>query len=324
MILIIGATGKIGRETTRLLADSGAPLRALVRNPGGAEGISGLGVEMITGDLGDTASLAQAMKGVERVLLVSAQDLRQAELQGNAVEAAVRSGVGHIVKVSGIAPSISPGGPAEIGRQHWQTEHQIEQTGVPFTFLRPGFFMQNLLDTAAPMVARTGVLAAPMGTALIAMVDARDIAASAAAVLSSDDHYNRVYDITGPRAFSYAQLAAVLTDATGRSVRFIDTPPAMAELALRRQGHPDWYVHHLTEMAQLFRAGAGAAVSTSVQALTDRPPRSIEEFAREYVESFTGDAPSWLSYAARMGIGAIARAASVARSPVNLARRRPP
>ncbi len=315
MILVIGATGKIGGETTRLLTASGAPVRALVRNPAKAEGLSNMGAELVTGDLGDAASLDRAMTGVERVLLVSAQDLRQAELQGNAVEAAVRGGVGHIVKVSGIAPSISPGGPAEIGRQHWQTEHQIEQTGVPFTFLRPGFFMQNLLDTAAPMVARTGVLAAPMGSALIAMVDARDIAASAAAVLTGDDHYQRVYDITGPRAFSYDQLAAVLTDVTGRPVRFIDTPPAMTELALRRQGRPDWYVHHLIEMAQMFRAGAGAAVSTSVMTLTGRPPRSIEEFAGEHVEQFRQSDNSWLKHAAaRVGIGAIARAASVART----------
>ena len=313
MILVIGATGKIGGETARLLVQSGAPVRALVRNPAKAEGLSHLGVELATGDLGDTASLDQAMKGADRVLLVSAQDLRQAELQGNAVEAAVRNGVGHIVKVSGIAPSMSPGGPAEIGRQHWQTEHQIEQTGVPFTFLRPGFFMQNLLETAAPLVARTGVLAAPMGSALIAMVDARDIAASAAAALTGVAHHNRVYDITGPRAFSYAQLAAVLTEATGRPVHFIDTPPAMTELALRRQGHPDWYIHHLTEMAQLFRAGAGAAVSTSVQALTGRAPRSIEEFAREYVEHFSPAGPSWRMHAARVGIGAVARAACVVR-----------
>ncbi|WP_418005102.1 SDR family oxidoreductase [Mycobacterium sp. PDNC021] len=315
MILVIGATGKIGGETSRLLTASGAPVRALVRNPAKAEGLSNMGAELVTGDLGDAASLDRAMTGVERVLLVSAQDLRQAELQGNAVEAAVRGGVGHIVKVSGIAPSISPGGPAEIGRQHWQTEHQIEQTGVPFTFLRPGFFMQNLLDTAAPMVARTGVLAAPMGSALIAMVDARDIAASAAAVLTGDDHYQRVYDITGPRAFAYDQLAAVLTDATGRPVRFIDTPPAMTELALRRQGHPDWYIHHLIEMARMFRAGAGAAVSTSVMTLTGRPPRSIEEFTLEHVEQFNQSDNSWLKHAAaRVGIGAITRAASVVRA----------
>ncbi|NMN99419.1 SDR family oxidoreductase [Antrihabitans stalactiti] len=286
MILVIGATGKIGGEVARQLVTAGSSVRALVRDPSKAVALADLGVELATGDLGDAASLDKAMHGVDRVFLLSVQDLRQAELQGNAVDAAVRAEVGHIVKVSGIAPSVSPGGPAEIGRQHWQTEHRIEATGVPFTFLRPGFFMQNLLETAAPMVAKLGLLAAPMNGAPIAMVDARDIAAVAVAALTSDDHYDRVYDVTGPRAFGYSELAAVLTGATGRRVRYLDTPPRLAAKALRRQGQPDWKVEHLVEMAELFRAGAGATVSTTVRDLTGHAPRTIESFAAEHASAF--------------------------------------
>lgn len=286
MILVIGATGRIGGEAARQLTESGEHVRALVRNPDSATTLAALGVEIVAGDLADPDSLDDAAKGVERVLIVSGQDLRQAELQGNAVQAAVRNGIRHIVKVSGIAPSVSPGGPALIGRQHWQTEHEIEATGIPFTFLRPGFFMQNLLVTAAPMVARTGLLAAPMGSALISMVDVRDIAAAATAVLTNDQHANRVYDITGPRAFSYRQLAGLLGTAAGRKVRYLDLPPALAATALRRQGNPDWYVHHLDEMARMFRAGAGAMVSSSVEDLTGHGPRSIEDFAAEHAAAF--------------------------------------
>ena len=286
MILVIGATGKIGREVTRQLVEAGSPLRALVRDPSRATTLAGQGVELVTGDLGDGASLDQAMQGVDRVFLVSVQDLRQAELQGNAVDAALRANVGHIVKVSGIAPSVSPGGPAEIGRQHWQTEHRIEQTGVPFTFLRPGFFMQNLLETAAPMVSKLGLLAAPMGGTPIAMVDARDIAAVAVAVLTGENHHDRVYDVTGPRAFSYEELASVLATATDQRVRYVNTPPALAVKALRRQGKPDWHVEHLAEMANLFRAGAGAMVSTTVRDLTGQAPRTIEAFSAEHASSF--------------------------------------
>ncbi|MBJ8348309.1 SDR family oxidoreductase [Antrihabitans sp. YC2-6] len=315
MILVIGATGKIGGEVARLLTDSGKPLRALVRTPSKAGALTDLGVELAAGDLADSGSLDRAMQGVDRLFLVSVQDLRQAELQGNAVDAAVRNGVGHIVKVSGIAASISPGGPAEIGRQHWHTEHRIEETGVPFTFLRPGFFMQNLLATAAPMVARVGLLAAPMDGALIAMVDARDIAAAAAAVLTDDTHHDRVYDITGPRAFDYAQLAAVLADATEQHVRYVGTPPIMAAKVIRRQGHPDWYIQHLAEMAEMFRAGAGATVSSAVEDLTGRPPRSIESFAHEYAAMFRqGRAAPLVHTVARAGIGIASRAATFVRA----------
>ncbi|TXS44066.1 SDR family oxidoreductase [Streptomyces sp. uw30] len=315
MILVIGATGKIGGEVARLLVTAGSPVRALVRDPSKAVALADQGVELSVGDLGDAASLDRAMRGVDRVFLVSAQDLRQAELQGNAVDAAFRAKVGHIVKVSGIAPSVSPGGPAEIGRQHWRTEHRIEETGVPFTFLRPGFFMQNLLETAAPTVSKLGLLAAPMDAAPIAMVDARDIAAVAAAVLTGDHHHDRVYDITGPRAFGYGELATVLADATGQRVRYVNTPPGLAANVLRRQGKPDWYVEHLVEMAELFRAGAGATVSTSVRDLTGRPPRTIESFAAEHANSFTQDGVSpFLHHAARFGLTLAGRAASLSRA----------
>ncbi|WP_433191882.1 SDR family oxidoreductase [Nocardia sp. CA-107356] len=315
MILVIGATGRIGGEVARLLVSAGSPVRALIRDRSKATALADQGVELATGDLGDAASLDQAMQGVDRVFLVSVQDLRQAELQGNAVDAALGAHIGHIVKVSGIAPSVSPGGPAEIGRQHWQTEHRIEATGVPFTFLRPGFFMQNLLETAAPMVSELGLLAAPMDSAPIAMVDARDIAAVAAAVLTSDSHYDRVYDVTGPRAFSYAELAAVLASATAQRVRYVNTPPKLAANVLRRQGKPDWYVEHLAEMAELFRAGAGATVSTTVRDLTGRPPQTIESFAAEHASSFTQDGVSRLVHtAARLGLTVAGRAASVSRA----------
>ncbi|MFJ5261219.1 SDR family oxidoreductase [Streptomyces sp. NPDC088387] len=315
MILVIGATGKIGGEVARLLVAAGSPVRALVRDPSKATALAARGVGLATGDLTDTASLDAAMRGAERVFLVSGQDLRQAELQGNAVDAAVRAEVGHIVKVSGIAPSVSPGGPAEIGRQHWRTEHRIEESGVPFTFLRPGFFMQNLLETAAPMVSRLGLLAAPMARAPIAMVDARDIAAVATEVLTSENHYERVYDVTGPRAFPYAELAAILTRATGQRVRYVHTPPALAATVLRRQGRPDWQIEHLVEMAELFRAGAGATVSGTVRELTGLAPRSIEGFAAEYAGAFDqGGGARLLRPAARIGLTVAGRAAGVSRS----------
>ncbi|MFF3941066.1 SDR family oxidoreductase [Streptomyces phaeofaciens] len=314
MILVIGATGKIGGEVARLLVSAGSPVRALVRNPSRATALAGQGVELATGDLGDAASLDRAMQGVDRMFLVSAQDPRQADLQGNAVDAALRASVGHIVKVSGISPSVSPGGPAEIGRQHWRTEHRIEETGVPFTFLRPGFFMQNLLETAAPMVSKLGLLAAPMADAPIAMVDSRDIAAVAATVLTSDNHHDRVYDVTGPRAFDHKQLATVLTGATGQRIRYVNTPPGLAAKVLRRQGKPDWHVEHLVDMAELFRVGAGATVSTTVRDVTGRPPRTIEGFAAEHANSFVrGGVSRLLRTAARSGRDPAGRTSSVTR-----------
>ncbi|HEV2375195.1 MAG TPA: SDR family oxidoreductase [Streptosporangiaceae bacterium] len=323
MILVTGATGKIGGEVARLLAASGTPVRAFVRSPRKAAGLAGLGVELAPGDLADTGSLAVAMDGIERLFLVCAQDLRQAELQGNAVTAAAAAGVRHVVKVSGIGPSLSLGGPAEVGRQHWQTEQQIERSGMAFTFLRPNFFMQNLLETAAPMVSKLSVLAAPMDNAPIAMVDARDVAAAGAAALTSDAHYDRVYDVTGPRAFTYRQLAGVLSNATHRTISYVNPPPALAARVLRRQGYEDWYVEHLAAMTALFRAGAGATVSTAVADVTGRQPRSIEDFTTEFASQFSQNpAPPPVQTAARLGLGLASRTAATASRLAGLRRSR--
>jgi uncharacterized protein YbjT (DUF2867 family) len=317
MILIIGATGRIGSETAHVLAAHGQMVRALVRDAGPprARELAANGVELVVGDLADPPSLDAAMDGADRVLIVSAQHPRQAELQGNAVDAAVRAGVDHIVKVSGVRPSVSPGGPAEVGRQHWHTEHQIEQTGIAFTFLRPNFFMQNLLATAAPMVAGAGVLPSPMGPARVAMVDTRDVAASAAAVLRGGGHRfrYRAYDITGPSSITYPQLARAISLATGQRVHFASTPPSMVRRALLRQGQSNWEVDHALDMASLFRAGAGADLSPAVSELTGQEPRSVEDFIAEHVALFRRrNGSPLLSLAARLSIGLASGAAVVA------------
>ncbi|MFC8090810.1 FAD-dependent monooxygenase [Streptomyces sp. NPDC057301] len=142
-------------------------------------------------------------------------------------------------------------------------------------------------------------------------------AAVAAEVLTGDSHHDRVYDVTGPRAFGYEELAAVLADATGQRVRHVSMPSGIAANVLRRRGKPDWYVEHLVEMAELFRAGAGAGatVSTTVRDLTGRPSRTIESFAAEHAGSFTQEGvPQLLHTAARFGLTMAGRAASVLRA----------
>ncbi len=115
-----------------------------------------------------------------------------------------------------------------------------------------------------------------------------------------------MYDITWPRAFNHEALAAVLASATRQHVGYVNTPPGMAAKVLQRQGNPDWYVHHLVEMAAMFRAGAGANVSSAVEDLTGRPPRSIESFATEHASSFSKDDASPLAHsAARIAVGIV-------------------
>lgn len=285
MILIVGATGLVGSATVRHLTACGVPVRALVRSAEKAAPLANPGVEAMVGDLEQPVSLEAALDGVTRALLISPLHPRQVAWQGNFVEAARRTGGVHIVKLSGLGTA--PDSPLRSGRWHAQTERHIADAGLPFTYLHPPFFMQNLLRSATAIAAQ-GVLVASMQAGKIAMVDARDVAAVAVAALTSDDHVGKTYTITGPEALSFQEVAQKLAAATGRALTYQDVPLAAVQREMVATGLPEWLVDVRMEFATALRDGYAAVVTDTVQAVTGQPARTFDAFAREYVALFRG------------------------------------
>ena len=283
MILIVGATGLVGIATHRQLTARGVPVRALVRSPEKAATLAGSGVETMVGDLEQPGSLEAALDGVTRALLISPLNPRQVEWQGNFVEAARRAGAVHIVKLSGLGTA--PDSPLRSGRWHAQTERHIADAGLPFTYLHPPFFMQNLLRSASAIAAQ-GVLVAAMQVGKVAMVDARDVAAVAVAALTADGHVGKSYTITGPEALSFQEVAQKLAAATGRPVTYQDVPLAAVRQGMVATGLPAWLVEVRMEFATALRDGYAAAVTDTVQAVTGQPARTFDAFAREHAALF--------------------------------------
>lgn len=282
MILVTGATGKVGQEVVRQLAAENVPVRALVRDPTRASHIRLPGVEIVAGDLGRPETLPPALADVDRVFLLSAADPAQVGLQGNLIDAARRAGARHIVKVS------VAGGPdsgTQIGRWHWATEKQIEVSGVAFTFLRPNFYMQQLL-MFAPSIAATGSFSLPLGAGEIAMVDARDVAAVAARALTDDGHERKIYDLTGAQALSFDTVADELSRATGKKISFVHVPPEYARKQLLAGGLPRWLVDDMLILCASVRDGYGTDVSPAVFEVTKRAPGTFGQFARDYAHVF--------------------------------------
>ncbi len=282
-VLVIGATGLVGGEVARLLVRSGRSVRALARDPAKAAPLAVLGIEVAEGELEDPAALSRAFAGVERVFLASALDPSQVELQGNAIEAARRAGVRHVVKLSGLATALDS--TVASGRWHARTEQQIENSGMAWTHLRPHFFFQNLLR-AAPLVAGPGVLPCTSGAGAIAGVDARDVAECAAAALAGDAHFGCAYTVTGPEAFSYAGLADRLSALLGRAIRTLELTPEAARARMVADGMPAWHAEVLAAFAACFARGGGARVTDAVERTTGRAPRSVGEFLREHAAAF--------------------------------------
>jgi NAD(P)H dehydrogenase (quinone) len=275
MIAVLGATGRIGRHVAAALADQPVEARALVR--GDATNVP---LPAVAADLNDPRSLRRALDGARRLFLVTPHGPDQDLLEAAAIAAARDAGVKHVVKVSGGAASLGPNGTTATAVAHWRSEQRIEASGMGFTFLRPSYFQQNIVQTFAPAVAKTGLLLTPFGRAPIAMVDARDIAACAAAVLLAAEPISAAWQVTGPRGITFDDIAAHL------GVRHVPIPPKVTAGALARSGAAPHEIDHALRMAAYFAAGSDSAPTDHVKRLTGSAPRPVEVLLDEHRTDF--------------------------------------
>lgn len=285
--LVVGATGNVGSKVVAALRRRGSPVRAFVRDRARAGALLGDDVELVLGDLGDPAAVRSAVAGVDRLFLVCGNVPGQVALETGLLDAAAAAGVGLVVKLSALGAGLDS--PLLFPRWQGEIEAHLRALELPSVVLRAGPFMSDLLRAAATVRA-TGTLFAPAAGAKVAMIDPRDIAAVAAVVLTGHGHEGRTYELTGPEAIDYRQVAEALTAATGRSVGFADVPDGIAHQAMLDQGLPEWVVDFVVALFGAMRAGAFATVTDTVWRLTGQQPRSIVEFARDHADAFRGDA----------------------------------
>jgi uncharacterized protein YbjT (DUF2867 family) len=283
MILITGATGRVGGATLKHLTNRGMRVRILLRNPEKAAALASPGVEIVIGDLAQPRSLEAALKGITSALLVSPLEPHQVELQGNLIDAAQRAGRVHIVKISGLGTALDSA--VRSGRWHAQTEKHIEDSGLPFTHLRPPFFMQNILRFA-PTIRASGEFVGALHQGKVAMIDVDDIAAVAATVLTTPGHTGKAYLLTGPEALSYQDVAAKLSQVLGRPVAYKDLPQEVLRDRLRASGLPEWHVEVQVDFSTALGAGHASTITDTVEAVTGKPPKTLEQFIREHRKLF--------------------------------------
>jgi len=280
MILVAGATGKVGGEVVEALkAIPGAPpFQALVRRPEAAAELEARGVRAVLADLGDPARMAKALEGVERFFLVSAPDPRQVEIEGAAAEAARAAGVRQIVKLSALGADA--GAECAFLRFNRAAEERVAASGVAaWTFLRPNGFFHNLLGYA-DSIRTQGAFYAPAGEARISLVDTADIGAVAARVLTDpiEAHAGQTYDITGPEALTHDDIARALSALLGRDVRYVAVDDAAAKQGMLAAGMPEWQAEAVVALYRFYRTGAAATVTDTVPALAGRPARTAAQF----------------------------------------------
>jgi len=283
MILVTGATGTTGSEVVKQLSAKGARVRAFVRDVKKAAGLWGPAVELVQGDMSQPATLDAALQGVERVYLVSPAHPRQVELQGNVIEASMRAGVRHIVKLASMETSLDS--PVSFARMHAQTERHLEASGIAYTHLHPTLFMQSFLSYI-PTIKSEGTICAPLKNGRVGMVDARDVASVAVAALTEEGHYGQTCDITGPEALSFGDAARIFSEVLGKPVRYVDVPPAAARKSMLEAGIEEWLVNDLLLSMAYFSSGQAAVVTSTIASAARIQPHTFWDFARDYASMF--------------------------------------
>lgn len=279
-LLVTGASGHLGRRVLELLLEAGAgKIIATTRHPEKLADFAALGVEVREADFDDPVSLVNAFGGADRLLLIStdATDAPGHRLQQhiNAVNAAKSAGVSHIVYTSLINPE--PGSPVLLAPDHWGTEQALTESGVGFTSLRNNVYTEMLIGVLERAKA-TGAVASATGEGKIAHVTREDCARVAAAALASSFEGTQKLDVTGPAAYTYAELTDIIASVLGKSVTYVPLTLETLIDGMVQAGLPRPVAEAYASFDAGIAQGKMDVVSTTIQDLTGRAPISVENF----------------------------------------------
>jgi uncharacterized protein YbjT (DUF2867 family) len=278
MILVIGATGTVGKELVQQLLEADQPVRVFTRD---ARKVAHLDqrVECAVGDLTKPETLAAGMHGVERIFLVTFETQQDI----NVLEAAKRAGVKQVVKLSTLEARDHI---LQVGKWHYEREELIRASGLAWTFLRPGMFMTNTIEWWAAGIKQQGTVYFPGRTGKVAPVDPHDVASVATVALTQSGHTGKAYELTGPELLSVGEMVQIIAHVLGKPVTYVDIPPLAAKVWMLKSGMDKTLAAAFTEMLAALRNNKGAQRTDTVEQVTGQPPRTFEAWCREHIDAF--------------------------------------
>ena len=285
MILVTGATGRVGYHLMAALADAHADVAAMVRVEARAADLPGTPRHVVA--TFDDPPPAEVLRGFDRVFLLSPAIEEQAELETVFIDALVAAGHGpHVVKIAadGFA---DPGCEVRFMLSHRQVAVHLDATGLPATYLAPALYMEDLLAFAGS-VRESAEVAAPAGHGRVGFVAASDVAAAAARVLTSPSHGGATYVLTGPETLRFKDIAARISAVFARQVGYTDQPPERARELMLASGLSQWQADGNLELFGWIRQGGADTVTAAVREVTGADPRPVQDWLEESRGSFEG------------------------------------
>jgi uncharacterized protein YbjT (DUF2867 family) len=268
-ILIVGASGTVGTELTKLLKAQGHTVRGTTSQTP-SEGKVHLNVA--TGE-----GLKAAFEGVDRAFLLSPPGFaNQHAVLSPLIQEAKRRGLKKVVLMTAMGANADEAAPLR------QAEIELEKSGLAYNIIRPNWFMQNFNTFWIQGIKEQGTIFLPAGKAKTSFIDARDISAVAAKLLTDDRLKNRDFDLTGPEALDHDQAAALISKSTGKKVVYQEITPEAFKQGLVGAGLPNDYADFMVLIIGFLREGYSAGVNTNVAEILGREPGTFANYTKEF------------------------------------------
>ncbi|PTE09318.1 SDR family oxidoreductase [Mesorhizobium helmanticense] len=283
-LLVTGASGQLGRGVIHHLLDTlkVAPTQviATTRDPASLADLAARGVTVRAADFNDKASLTSAFEGADRVLIISTGDLdlksgKRLKQHETAVAAAKEAGVSHLLYTS--MPNPEPVSPVLFAGDHYGTEQAIKESGIPYTIFRNGWYQENLF-MSLPHAIASGHWYTSAADGRTAHGARDDMAAAIAAGLASGSRESKTYTLTGPQAYTVAEIAALVTEVTGKPLEVIQLPDEALTEGVKAAGVPEDFARIIVSLDANTRSGRINMVTDAIETLSGRKPKSLKQF----------------------------------------------
>jgi NAD(P)H dehydrogenase (quinone) len=286
MILVTGATGQYGTKVLEHLLNKGVKaqhLSALVRDAAKGQPLHDQGIGLRVGDYSDVDSLVQAFRGVDTLLLVSSNDRGAVENRTahhlNVINAARVAQVKHLVYTSFVTKlAFQDSAIADFLHSHAQTEQAIKDSGLPYTILQNGIYLEMIPLFAGAQVAETGVILFPAQAGKASWVLRAELAEAAACALTTEGHENKTYVLTNTEATSFQDIAQDLSDHLGKEIHYQSPPVEEFRATLRQAGVPEVYIGMFTMWASAVAQGMMDVEDETLATFLGRQPTTTAQF----------------------------------------------
>lgn len=285
MILVTGATGHLGKAAIDFLLKKGIPaneIAALVRDEAKAAELKEKEITLRTGDYNNYDSLVKAFTGADKLLLVSGNDIaNRSTQQENAVRAAKEAGVKHIVYTSFERKNETDSSPiAFIAKAHLETEKNIKESGIAYTILRNTLYMDFIPVFIGDKIFEQGIFF-PAGNTPSSFALRSEMAEAAANILTQEGHEGKEYVISNTEEFSFNDIAAAISEASGKTVSYTSPDVEVYKDVLAKAGVPAEYIGMFAGFGQAIEQGDFKVAKTDLQTLLGRTPVSLKQFIEE-------------------------------------------